>query len=100
MASIGVMLSSTALPYLPEEFEANTMLHFVGDSGCGKTTLVRAGASVHGKGSQTTDPGSFLESYKNTINAAENILVAANHIGVCFDELKNIEQRAAQHVRL
>ena len=95
MTAIGTMLSGPALPYLPPEREANTMEHFVGDSGCGKTTIVRAGASVHGKGSQTTDPDSFLESYKNTINAAENILVAHNHLGVCFDELKNIEQKAA-----
>jgi uncharacterized protein (DUF927 family) len=95
MTAIGAMLSGPALPYLPPEREANTMEHFVGDSGCGKTTIVRVGASVHGKGSQTTDPDSFLESYKNTINAAENILVAHNHLGVCFDELKNIEQRAA-----
>jgi hypothetical protein len=96
MAAIGTMLSGPALPYLPEEYEANTMLHFVGESGSGKTTIVRAGASLHGKGSQTTDPDSYLESYKNTINAAENILLAHNHLGVCFDELKNIEQKAAQ----
>jgi putative DNA primase/helicase len=50
---------------------------------------------VHGKGSQTTDPDSYLESYKNTINHAENILLAYNHLGVCFDELKNIDQKAA-----
>ena len=96
MAAIGTMLSGPAIPFLPPEYEANTMKHFVGESGSGKTTIVRAGASVHGKGSQTTDPDSFLESYKNTINAAENILVAHNHLGVCFDELKNIEQKAAQ----
>jgi hypothetical protein len=95
MAAIGTMLSGPALPYLPEEYEANTMLHFVGESGSGKTTMVRAGASVHGKGSQTTDPDSFLESYKNTINASENILLAHNHLGVCLDEVKNIEQKAA-----
>jgi hypothetical protein len=95
MAAIGAMLSGPALPYLPEEFEANTMLHFVGESGSGKTTIVRVGASVHGKGSQTTDPDSYLESYKNTINASENILLAHNHLGVCFDELKNIDQKAA-----
>jgi Domain of unknown function (DUF927) len=96
MAAIGTMLSGPGLPYLPEESESNTMAHLFGDSGGGKTTIIRIGASVHGKGSQTTDPGSYLESYKNTINASENILLAANHLGVCFDELKNIEQRAAQ----
>ena len=69
MTAIGTMLSGPALPYLPEESESNTMLHYVGESGSGKTTIVRVGASVHGKGSQTTDPDSFLESYKNTINA-------------------------------
>ena len=95
MTAIGTMLSGPALPYLPEESEANTMLHYVGESGSGKTTIVRVGASVHGKGSQTTDPGSYLESYKNTINASENILLAHNHLGICFDELKNIEQKAA-----
>jgi putative DNA primase/helicase len=95
MAAIGATLSGPGLSYLPEEYEANTMLHFVGESGCGKTTIVRAGASVHGKGSQTTDPGSFLESYKNTINAYENILLAHNHLGVCLDEVKNIDQKAA-----
>jgi hypothetical protein len=95
MAAIGTMLSGPALPYIPEEYEANTMAHYVGESGSGKTTIVRAGASVHGKGSQTTDPDSFLESYKNTINACENILRAHNHLGVCFDELKNIDQKAA-----
>ena len=95
MAAIGTMLSGPALPYLPPEYESNTMIHYVGDTGTGKTTIVRVGASVHGKGSQTTDPDSFLESYKNTINATENILVAHNHLGVCFDELKNVDQRAA-----
>ena len=95
MAAIGTMLSGPALPYLPEESESNTMEHLVGESGGGKTTIVRVGASVHGKGSQTTDPDSYLESYKNTINASENILLAHNHLGVCFDELKNIEQKAA-----
>jgi putative DNA primase/helicase len=95
MTAIGTMLSGPALPYLPGESESNTMLHYVGESGSGKTTIVRVGASVHGKGSQTTDPDSFLESYKNTINAVENILLAHNHLGICFDELKNIEQKAA-----
>jgi hypothetical protein len=95
MAAIGTMLSGPALPYLSEEFEANTTLHVVGESGGGKTTIVRVGASVHGKGSQTTDPDSYLESYKNTINASENILLAHNHLGICFDELKNIDQKAA-----
>jgi hypothetical protein len=97
MTSIGVMLSGPALPYLPEEYEANTMKHLVGESGSGKTTIVRVGASVHGKGAQTTDPDSYLESYKNTVNASENILLAHNHLGVCFDELKNIEQKAASN---
>jgi hypothetical protein len=96
MATIGTMLSGPALSYLPKEYEANTMLHFVGESGGGKTTIVRVGASVHGRGSDTTDPESYLESYKNTINAAENILLGHNHLGVCFDELKNIDQKAAQ----
>jgi hypothetical protein len=95
MVGIGTMLSGPALPYLPEESESNTMAHLVGESGGGKTTIVRVGASVHGKGSQTTDPDSYLESYKNTINSSENILLAANHLGICFDELKNIDQRAA-----
>jgi Domain of unknown function (DUF927) len=95
MVGIGTMLSGPALPYLPEASESNTMAHLVGESGGGKTTIVRAGASVHGKGAQTTDPGSYLESYKNTINSSENILLAHNHLGVCFDELKNIDQRAA-----
>jgi hypothetical protein len=94
-AAIGTMLSGPASPYLPEEYETNTMEHFFGESGAGKTTIVRVGASVHGKGSQTTDPDSYLESYKNTINASENILLAHNHLGVCFDELKNIDQKAA-----
>jgi hypothetical protein len=95
MAAVGTMLSGPALPYLPEEYEANTILHYFWESGSGKTTIVRTGASVHGKGSQTTDPDSYLESYKNTINAVENILLAHNHLGICFDELKNIDQKAA-----
>jgi hypothetical protein len=94
-AGIGLMLSGPAIPYFPEECESNLMGHFVGESGCGKTTAVRAGASVYGKGAQTTDPGSYLESYKTTINAVENILLAHNHLGICFDELKNIDPRAA-----
>ena len=60
-AAIGTMLSGPGLPYLPAENESNTMIHLVGESGSGKTTIVRAGASVHGKGSQTTDPESYLE---------------------------------------
>jgi hypothetical protein len=94
--AIGAMLSGPAIPYLPPECEINTIIHYVGDSGLGKTTIVRAGASVYGKGSQTTDPASFLETYKNTVNQLENVLQAANHIGACFDELKNIEPKAAE----
>jgi Domain of unknown function (DUF927) len=96
VASIGVMLSGPGIPYLPEEYESNTMMHLVGESGCGKTTIVRVGASVHGKGSQTTDPESYLESYKNTANSSENIFLAQNHLGICLDELKTIDQKWAQ----
>ena len=64
MTAIGTMLSGPALPYLPEESESNTMEHLVGKSGGGKTTIVRVGASVHGKGSQTTDPDSYLNRTK------------------------------------
>ena len=95
MVAIGVMLSGPALPYLPPEYEANTMLHYVGESGSGKTTIVRVGASVHGKGGPTTEQDSYLESYKNTINSFENILLAHNHLGICLDELKNIDQKSA-----
>jgi Domain of unknown function (DUF927) len=94
--AIGAMLSGAAIPYLPPECEVNTIINYVGDSGLGKTTIVRAGASVHGKGSQTTDPGSFIETYRNTVNAIESVLQAANHIGACFDELKNIDPKAAE----
>jgi hypothetical protein len=95
MVAIGVMLSGPALPYLPPEYEANTMLHYVGESGSGKTTIVRVGASVHGKGGPTTERDSYLESYKNTINSFENILLAHNQLGICLDELKNIDPKVA-----
>ncbi len=96
MASMGVMLSGPAIPFLPPGSEKNTAVHLVGDSGTGKSTIVCAGATVYGKGSQPPDPDSFLESYKNTVNQVENVLLAHNHLGICFDELKTIDQKAAQ----
>ena len=94
--AIGAMLSGPAIPYLPPECEVNTIINYVGDSGLGKTTVVRVGASVHGKGSQTTDPESFLETYRNTVNAIESVLQAHNHTGACLDELKNIDPKGAE----
>ena len=73
----------------------NTIINLVNETSLGKTTALRAGASNWGEGSPTTSPTSFLEPWKTTANAAENLLAAHNHIGFCLDEMKSIDPKAA-----
>ena len=95
MACIGVMLASPAIPFLPASAEVNTIVHLVNETSLGKTTGLRGGASNWGEGSPTTSPTSFLEPWKTTANASENLLAAHNHIGFCLDEMKSIDAKAA-----
>ena len=95
MACIGVMLASPAISFLPASAEVNTIINLVNTMSLGKTMGLRAGASNWGEGSPTTSPTSFLEPWKTTGNAGENLLAAHNHIGFCLDEMKSIDAKAA-----
>jgi hypothetical protein len=95
MACIGVMLASPAIPFLPASVEVNTIINLVNETSLGKTMSLRGGASNWGEGSPTSSPMSFLEPWKTTANASENLLAAHNHIGFCLDEMKSIDAKAA-----
>jgi hypothetical protein len=95
MVAIGTMLASPTIPFLPAGAEANTVLHLVGETSHGKTTTLQGGASVWGKGAKTDVAGSFLNTWRSTANGIEALLIGERHIGVCLDELKTLDQRAA-----
>jgi putative DNA primase/helicase len=95
MVAIGTMLASAAIPFLPQAGEANTMVHIVGVTTTGKTTSLRIGASVWGSGSDTSDPRSFVETWRTTGNASENLLAGHNHVGICLDEMQLLDGKAA-----
>jgi hypothetical protein len=84
-----------AIPFLPASAEVNTIINLVNETSLGKTMSLRGGASNWGEGSPTTSPTSFLEPWKTTANASENLLAAHNHIGFCLDEMKSIDAKAA-----
>jgi hypothetical protein len=95
MACIGVMLASPAIPFLPASAEVNTIVHLVNTTSLGKTLCLRGGASNWGEGSDPAVPTSFIEPWKTTANASENLLAAYNHIGFCLDEMKSVDAKAA-----
>ena len=96
MACIGVMIASPAIPFLPASAEVNTIIHIVNTMSLGKTLSLRGGASVWGEGSPTTSPTSFLEPWKTTGNASENLLAGHNHVGLGLDEMKSFDAKAAE----
>ena len=95
MACIGVMLASPAILFLPTSAEVNTIVHLVNTTSLGKTLALRGGASNWGEGSDPAMPTSFIEPWKTTGNASENLLAAYNHIGFCLDEMKSVDAKAA-----
>jgi hypothetical protein len=95
MASIGVMLASPAIPFLPAWCETNTTVLLIGPTSTGKTVTLRAAVTSWGEGSPTTSPTSFVEPFKSTSNAIENLLAAHNHVGITLDELKTLDAKAA-----
>ena len=95
MTAIGAMLASAAIPFLPPIAERNTMIHFVEVTTTGKTTTIRIAASVWGKGSDTSDPKSYVDTWRTTGNASENLLAGHNHMGLCLDELKLVDAKDA-----
>jgi putative DNA primase/helicase len=95
MVAIGCMLAGPCVPFLPKNCETNTLVHFVGASSTGKTTTLQAAASVWGKGAKTSDPESFIHTWRTTINALENLLAVHTHIGAVFDEIKTLDAKAA-----
>ena len=76
------------------------MFHLVNTTSLGKTLGLRGGASNWGEGSDPAVPTSFIEPWKTTGNASENLLAAHNHIGFCLDEMKSIDAEGCGVVRL
>jgi uncharacterized protein (DUF927 family) len=78
-------------PLLKLTDDPSSVLHFIGDSSTGKTTILQAGLSVAGK------PvfGAALETWRATDNALENTLAARNDLCLGLDEMSQISPRAA-----
>ena len=95
LTAVGTMLASPAIPFLDRAAEANTMVHFYGNTSQGKTTSLRAAASVWGCGAAVTSPQSFMHSWRMTANASENLLDAHSGIGICLDELASFDAKSA-----
>ena len=64
-------------------------LHFVGDSSTGKTTALKAAASVWGP------PGKRVLSWRATANGLEGVATAHSETFLCLDELGQIDGREA-----
>lgn len=64
-------------------------LHFVGDSSTGKTTAIRAAASVWGP------PTKRVLSWRATANGLEGVATAHSETFLCLDELGQIDGREA-----
>ena len=96
MMAIGTMLASPAIPFLPPGAESNTVVHLFGDNSKGKTTSLQAGASAWGMGAKPDIEGTYLNTWKSTLNGMESMWIAARHIGSCVDEIKTVDPKAAR----
>ena len=100
MAALGVGISSPAIPFLPTGVEKNTLVALIGPEGKGKSTTLNVAATEWGKGCSTDDPRSFLEPLRSTLNNSENVFAASRHICLLLDEVKNVDQKAADQFAL
>jgi uncharacterized protein (DUF927 family) len=64
-------------------------LHLRGDTSGGKTTCLRAAASVYG------DPGVWMQSWRMTANGLESIATQHSETLLCLDELRELAPREA-----
>ena len=77
---------SFAAPLLELTGDENGGLHFVGPSSTGKTTVLRAGASVWGG-------PDFLHRWRATGNGLEAVAQAHNDLPLILDELAQVDAR-------
>lgn len=68
--------------------------HFAGDTSSGKTTLMRVGASVWGKGTEN-DPESYLQKWRATGNGLEYQAEQHNDCTLFLDELGQTDAQDA-----
>jgi putative DNA primase/helicase len=80
-----------APPLLALANEENGGFHFVGSSRTGKTTVLRAAASVWGGGGIN----GYLRSWRATSNGLESIAEAHCDTLLCLDEMGQVEAREA-----
>jgi uncharacterized protein (DUF927 family) len=83
-----------APPLLNPASEENGGFHFVGPSRAGKTTNLRAAASVWGGGGIN----GYLRSWRATSNGLESIAEAHCDTLLCLDEMGQVEAREAGEI--
>jgi putative DNA primase/helicase len=83
-----------APPLLTFSSEENGGFHFVGSSRAGKTTVLRAAASVWGGGGIN----GYLRSWRATSNGLESIAEAHCDTLLCLDEMGQVEAREAGEI--
>lgn len=79
-------------PTLIEQTSAG--FHFFGESGTGKTTILRAAASVWGR--PDDDEGGRIARWTDTANELEFIAAAHNDSLLCLDELTGADARETE----
>lgn len=75
-------------PILRPANEEGGGFNFVGSSSSGKTTAMKAGASVWG-------PPSFIRQWRATSNGLEGVAQQHNETFLCLDELSQVEPKEA-----
>ena len=76
-------------PLLALAGEESGGLHLVGPSSCGKTTALRAAASVWGR------PERFMRQWRATANGLEGLAAVHNDGLLCLDELSQLDPKQA-----
>jgi putative DNA primase/helicase len=95
MFGITTMFVSPLLPWL--SVEADGVYHIVGATSSGKTSILRAAASVWGRGERGSK-GGFIQSWLHTGNHLELMCEGHNHIGLTLDELSQLSPDAAADI--
>jgi putative DNA primase/helicase len=86
--------SAFSPPLLALASEENGGFHFVGSSRTGKTTILRAAASVWGGGGIN----GYLRSWRATSNGLESIAESHCDTLLCLDEMGQVEAREAGEI--